>query len=190
MTQLKNFSFPAAAIPTDIGTRLRTLREELRWKQSELAERSGIAVGTISKIENCEVDGGYCIRGRMPRADTLLRLLAAMFEGGADFELKEVVPRWPEATPGRPFGYGPLSRLRRRQLGLSLEAVAKIAEVDIATLSRFERNATPHSTLYKFRTSGNGDVMPELYSKSLAKALQFATVEEHRAWCIDQEYGQ
>ena len=108
MTQLKNFSFPAAAIPTDIGTRLRTLREELRWKQSELAERSGIAVGTISKIENCEVDGGYCIRGRMPRADTLLRLLAAMFEGGADFELKEVVPRWPEATPGRPFGYGPL----------------------------------------------------------------------------------
>ncbi|WP_211363320.1 hypothetical protein, partial [Sphingobium limneticum] len=40
------------------------------------------------------------------------------------------------------------------------------------------------------RRATNGDVMPELYSKSLAKALQFATVEEHRAWCIDQEYGQ
>lgn len=187
MSQLKGFIFPAAAIPADIGTRLKRLREGLNWKQSDLAERSGIAMGTISKIENYQEFDGICVHGRKPRADTLLRLLAAMHEAGADFELNKIVPDWPEATPGRAFGYGPLSKLRRRELGLSLEQLAAEAKIDIAKLSRFERNATPYSTLYKFEETRPGEVVPVLHSLALAEALGFDSVEEHRNWCIDRE---
>lgn len=187
MSQLDGFTFPAADIPADIGLRLRELRVRLDWKQSDLAERSGIPTGTISKIENYLYVGGICMRGRKPRADTLLRLLEAIYNAGVDFELKEIVPNWPEATPGRPFGYGQFSRLRRRELGLSLEEVATRAEIDIATLSRFERNATPYSTLYRFVKTHLGDVEPELHSVELAQALKFNSVEEHRSWCNERE---
>lgn len=187
MPQIYGFIFSAAAIPPDIGARLKQLREGLNWKQSELAERSGIAMGTISKIENYQEVDGICMHGRKPRAGTLLRLLGAIYNAGADFELKEVVPDWPEATPGRPFGYGQLSNLRRRELRLSLEEVAARAEIDNATLSRFERNATPYSTLYKFVRTAIGDIEPELCSIKLAQALGFGSVEEHHNWCIDRE---
>ena len=187
MSQLKGFIFPAAAIPADIGVRLKQLRAVLDWKQSDLAERSGIAMGTISKIENYQEVDGIGVHGRKPRAETLLRMLEAMHEAGADFDLNKIVPGWPEATPGRPFGYGPLSKFRRRELGLSLEQVAAEAKIDIATLSRFERNATPYSTLYKLEETRPGEVVPVLHSLALARALGFDSVEEHRNWCIDRE---
>lgn len=190
MPQIDDFIFLAAAIPPDIGDRLKQLREVLDWKQSDFAERSGIAMGTSSKIENYQEVDGICVYGRKPRADTLLKLLTAMHEAGADFELNEIVPGWPDATPGRVFGYGPLSKLRRLELGLSLKRVAADAKIDIATLSRFERNVTPYSTLYKLGKTGLGDVVPVLHSLALAKALGFETVEEHRDWCIDKENGE
>jgi transcriptional regulator with XRE-family HTH domain len=190
MSQLKGFTFPATAIPADVGTRLKDQRQALSWTQSKLAKRSQIAMGTISKIENFRIVDGVCVRGRRPRASILLRLLGAMYDAGADFELKEIVPDWPEATPGRPFGYGPLSELRRRQLDLSLEQVAAKSKINIATLSRFERNATPCSTLYELRETRFGEAVPVLHSSALAKALGFDTVQAHRDWCIKQERGE
>jgi transcriptional regulator with XRE-family HTH domain len=39
-----------------IGKRLRELRQEHRWTLSEVAKRTGISIGTLSKLENGKTD--------------------------------------------------------------------------------------------------------------------------------------
>jgi transcriptional regulator with XRE-family HTH domain len=36
----------------EVGRRIRTLREELRWTQQELSERSGVSIATIRSTEH------------------------------------------------------------------------------------------------------------------------------------------
>jgi transcriptional regulator with XRE-family HTH domain len=52
------------------GDRIRLLREALDWSQSELARRSGVDQGTVSKIESGEV--------KNPGIDSIFKLMAAL----------------------------------------------------------------------------------------------------------------
>ena len=53
----------------DIGLKLKWLRQERKWSMNKLAERAGLAVSYVSKLES----GGAC-----PTVMTLQHLLAAM----------------------------------------------------------------------------------------------------------------
>ncbi|MDP1826012.1 MAG: helix-turn-helix transcriptional regulator [Archangium sp.] len=53
---------------TELGTRFRALREELKWTQQRLSARAGVSRDTIHRLE----------RGEVVDASSLTRLLDAM----------------------------------------------------------------------------------------------------------------
>ena len=53
---------------TDLGSRFRALREELKWTQQRLSARAGVSRDTIHRLE----------RGEVVDASSLTRLLEAM----------------------------------------------------------------------------------------------------------------
>ena len=52
-----------------LGDNLKALRKERRWTQGELAEKSGIKLGHISKLERNESD---------PKVSTIYKLIEAL----------------------------------------------------------------------------------------------------------------
>ncbi len=53
---------------TDLGTRFRTLRQDLKWTQQRLSARAGVSRDTIHRLE----------RGEVVDASSLTRLLDAL----------------------------------------------------------------------------------------------------------------
>lgn len=69
MTARKRTAAQPQLSTKDIGLKLKWLRQERKWSMNELAEKAGLAVSYISKLES----GGAC-----PTVMTLQHLLAAM----------------------------------------------------------------------------------------------------------------
>lgn len=119
----------------------------------------------------------------MPTSDTVLRLILVLLANQDDVELNEIVPNWPEADGRQVVGHGPRSRIRRRQLVLSAADVAAHAGISEATLSRFENNTCATPSLLIVETTSHGDETERLHSERLAKALGFASLADHEAFC-------
>lgn len=115
---------------------------------------------------------------RPPNADTVFRLEAAL-----DLMPRSLVPAWPEWAPIGTSAFGAASRRRRRELGLSLGQVARLAGLSAATLSRFEREETPTPSLISYGEWDTEREYPSLTSDALAAALGFSNVGEHERWC-------
>lgn len=179
MTTIPRHSFPANAIPPDIGAKVRGLRESRSWSIAELAARSGVPRETVSRLEAGK---------RPPLADTVLRLLLILLADQEHVELNEIVPDWPEADGRQVIGHGPRSRVRRRQLDLSAAEVAAAVGVSEATLSRFERDASPTPTLLTTRTDAHGDKVRLLRNKRLARALRFVDLADHEKFCAAEDW--
>jgi transcriptional regulator with XRE-family HTH domain len=64
--------------PTELGRRIRHLRNRRSWSQEELARRSRLGLMAISRIEN----GGV----REPKRDSLRRIAAALEEPFEELE--------------------------------------------------------------------------------------------------------
>jgi transcriptional regulator with XRE-family HTH domain len=64
--------------PTELGRRIRHLRNRRSWSQEELARRSQLGLMAISRIEN----GGV----REPKRDSLRRIAAALEVPFADLD--------------------------------------------------------------------------------------------------------
>jgi transcriptional regulator with XRE-family HTH domain len=157
--------FPLSSVPSDFGRSLRAARLARHWTQARLAKGAGLRRETVARLE---------CGGRRPAADTVFRLEAALgLDGG-------LVPAWPEWKPIGLPSMGARSRERRRDLGLSLEAVAGLAGVSAATLSRFEREFQWNSASI-LDTSGDKPSSEE--ATRLARALGFSSAPEHAAWC-------
>lgn len=189
MLQTEKYTFRASDLPPDIGAKIAFLRRGLGWSQSELAKRSKLGRGTIVRIEphDGHRPGTVARGGRTPRTETVIQILRALAAGGAEIELQELVPALPETDVTHVIGYGPLSRVRRCELGFSLKYVADRIGTTEATLSRFERNVGPAPTFCKVEVTAIGDHMPYLTNKRLAKALKFESIAEHEAWCDRRE---
>lgn len=172
--------FSATNLPLDIGQTLKALRHKKRWSQAELASRAQITRETIICIEK---EGG-----RLPRADTALRLLEVLLADHVEPELNNYVPDWPEADGTEIVGHGPRTRARRRQLKLKAADVAAIIGVSEATLSRFERNACPTPSLLRSRMTPLGDEIFYLRNARLAGALKFRDLEDHEAFCWEPDW--
>jgi transcriptional regulator with XRE-family HTH domain len=102
--------WPFAGLPPleiDVGSRLRALREERDWSLRELAEKSGLALNTVSLIENAKTS---------PSVSTLQRLalalsvpITAFFE--TDIPRNSVVHLTPGRRPRAAFAHGTLEDL-------------------------------------------------------------------------------
>lgn len=179
MTTIPRHSFSANDLPSDIGARLRSLREGRGWTRADLAARSGVPRETVSRLE---------ARKRPPLADTVLRLLVILLADQDDVELNEVVPHWPEADAPQVIGHGPRSRVRRRQLDLSAAEVAAAVDVSEATLSRFERDTSATPTLLTTKTDAHGDEVRLLRNKRLARTLRFVDLADHEKFCAAEDW--
>ncbi len=67
--------------PVNVGERVRALREERRWSIRELAEASGLAMNTLSLIENAKTSPSVSTLQHIAHA--LNVPLTAFFESGA-----------------------------------------------------------------------------------------------------------
>lgn len=157
LTPLK---FLLSAVPDDVGQRVRALRKEKRWSQGRLAERAGLSLATIGRLEGKD--------SHSAQADTLFRIAEAF-----DLPIGDLVPAWPEWEPIKGHGVGEAVRERRRALGMTMAELAEIAGVSEATLSRFERGIVENSGLAK--KTGDDFV---LNKEELAKALGFIVVDD------------
>ncbi|MFC3615626.1 helix-turn-helix domain-containing protein [Lutimaribacter marinistellae] len=58
-TILKSLEPSATATETDLGARVREIRKARKWTLKEVAERTGLAISTISKMERGEISLTY-----------------------------------------------------------------------------------------------------------------------------------
>lgn len=65
--------------PSTLGDRLRTVRKQLGWTLTQLAERSGVSITTISRAERGQLALGY--ENVAALAEALQLDLAALFSG-------------------------------------------------------------------------------------------------------------
>jgi transcriptional regulator with XRE-family HTH domain len=95
-----------AALPsmsTDPGGRLRTLRSERGWTLSDVAQRTGLAVPTLSKLENGKMSFSY---DKMVRIATGLGVdIGVLFASGA-----QSAPSAPPAETGATSGRRSVTR--------------------------------------------------------------------------------
>lgn len=69
-TRVNSIDDPVALYLISLGQQLRSVREEKRMTQREIAERSGVAMDVISRLENAHY--------RSPGLRTLIRITRAL----------------------------------------------------------------------------------------------------------------
>lgn len=166
--------FPLSSVPEGFGTTLRDAREARGWTQARLAAAAGIKRETVARLETQRLRSPEAPR-RRPAADTVFRLQAAL-----NLLPGELVQTWPEWSPVGLSTPGARSRARRRDLGLSLKAVASTAGISAATLSRFERDIRWET---KSLLDAGPSAGPTQAAEALARALGFANAKAHANWC-------
>ncbi|WP_457349081.1 helix-turn-helix domain-containing protein [Sphingomonas sp. UYP23] len=166
--------FPLSSVPMALGATLRDAREARGWTQARLAAAAGIKRETVARLEAQRLLPHQAKR-RRPAADTVFRLQAAL-----DLMPGELVPAWPEWNPVGLSTIGTRSRVRRRDLGLSLKTVAVAAGISAATLSRFERDIRWET---KSLLDGGPGTDPTEAAEALARALGFPDGAAHGRWC-------
>lgn len=125
----------AAGTPTseELGTRIRRLRTESGWTLQELAERAGVSLSTLSKIENAQV---------APTFDTLVKAAHGL---GIRFEALLSGPGGP-AAPGAAD-----APARRRPVGGRLMVTRADAGVEFST-PMYEYRVHANALRRKFMT--------------------------------------
>jgi transcriptional regulator with XRE-family HTH domain len=166
--------FPLSSVPDGFGTTLRDARKARKWTQARLAAAAGIKRETVAHLEAQRLRSPEEPR-RRPAADTVFRLQAAL-----DLNPGELVQAWPEWSPVGLSTPGARSRVRRRDLGLSLKQVASTAGISAATLSRFERDIRWETN--SLLDAGPG-ADPTPAAEALARALGFPDAKAHARWC-------
>ncbi|RYD27928.1 MAG: XRE family transcriptional regulator [Lysobacteraceae bacterium] len=166
--------FPLSSVPDGFGTTVRDARKARKWTQARLAGVAGVKRETVARLEAQRLLPPGAPR-RRPAADTVFRLQAAL-----DLMPGELVQTWPEWSPVGLSTPGARSRARRRDLGLSLKAVASTAGISAATLSRFERDIRWETKSLLDAGPGTG---PTQVAEALARALGFPNAKAHTNWC-------
>lgn len=155
-----------AGIPDDVGRRIRDERRARKLSQQRLATRAGLGRETIYRVEN----------GRRPTAHTLALIEAGLRVGSPFF-----VPRLDGFQPRDEPGLGPRTRLRRREMKMTLQACALAAGVSVATLSRFERGAERCPSLAVVK---HGITAVGIGNAGLAATLDFVDVADMTRYCL------
>lgn len=101
----QNTAAPGADI--NVGRRLRALREERDWSLRELAEKSGLALNTVSLIENAKTSPSV---GTLQRLAVALEVpITAFFE--TNIPTKSIVYMKADQRPRAAFAHGLLEDL-------------------------------------------------------------------------------
>lgn len=85
-----------------IAQRLKALRAERGWTLEDLAARSGVSRGTLSRLENAEVSATASVLGKLGAVYglTVSRLLHLAEEGFAPFVARIAQPFWQDKKTG------------------------------------------------------------------------------------------
>ena len=85
-----------------LGKRLRSLRSEQGWSLEELARRSGVSRGTLSRIENAEVSATTAVLAKLCSVFglTLSRLLRMVEPDFAALVRRPEQPEWVDPAAG------------------------------------------------------------------------------------------
>lgn len=169
MRYLSALDFHPSAISAKFGKVLAKERRLEGMTQKQLADVIGMKRETVVRLETGR---------RRPTADTVFRL-----EDALNLVPGTLVPGWPEWKPIGTMTPGARSRERRRALGISITVVARAAGVSIATLSRFEREFGACPSLSVVGFDQGMPFVVGLRSIGYARALGFASVEEHERYC-------
>ena len=112
-------------IGRQIATRIRLERDARGWALAELAERSGVSKGTISKIERAEVSPTAVILVRLAAAFdlTLAGLLLRAEEGGE--------PDRVSRAADQPVWRDPASGYLRRQILARADHPVEVVQVEL-----------------------------------------------------------
>lgn len=169
--------FPRTAVTGALGPRVRKERETRGWTQAELAAAVGVSTRTIIRLEGVGLAKGEAASLRAgahrPTADLVQAVERAL-------DATKLVPGWGEAAnPDLPC-YGRRARRARIAAHLTLAAVARVAGVSPATLSRFECELGEPSALVGKWGSPDEGIKNEPY----ARALGFDDAAAMNAWCM------
>ncbi len=155
----------------DIGLEVRRLRLERGMSQADLATASRLSGKSVQRVE----------AGRGFHADTLCKIACGLglepedLASGADHPLDPLEP-----------DYGARVRLRREELGLSLEEVARQCGTSAATLSRFERGrCVPRKWFIEWKDDAER-TREAIVNGKLAKALKFGNARILHEFCMTQ----
>lgn len=85
-----------------IAQRLRSLRAERDWSLDELARRSKVSRGTLSRLENAEVSPTASVLGKLATAYglTISRLMHMVEDDFAPLVRRDAQPVWTDAASG------------------------------------------------------------------------------------------
>lgn len=154
-----------------IGLAIRRLRLERGLSQAGLASASRLSSKSVQRVE----------AGRHIHADTLSKIACGLglqpedLASGADHALDPLEP-----------DYGARVRLRREELGLSLEEVARQCECSAATLSRFERaRCVPRRWFVEWKDDAER-TREAIFNSKLAKALKFGNARALHEFCMTE----
>ena len=160
--------YPCSAIPDGISARIARERLDAGLSQAELGRLSGLTRETIYRVEN----------GRTPSSRAVFAVQKVL-----DLEYEPLVKQWPQpADPDFPC-FGARVRRRRRELGLSLEAVADAAGISAATLSRFETEQAHPRDIVDVVIDAKGDLIMSVRSDALARCLGFRNAADLTGYC-------
>ena len=166
--------YPRASVPDGIGERIAAERQAACLSQAELGRLAGVTRETIYRVE----------AGRIPSSRTVFALQAAL-----DVDYLPLVVGWPlPADPDFPC-FGARVRRRRREMGLSLDEVAKAIRVSAATLSRFETEQANPRGLVDVSVDAKGDLLVSIRSDALAKCLGFGSAADLTRYCNASTFG-
>lgn len=161
-----------------VGSRILEARKQQGLRRQILATRAGVGYGTLGKIERGD---------QRPTELTLRRIAHSM-----GLRLGDLAPGWEkdevergDTNQGHP---GPGLRSLRRQQNKSLIDVAKVAGVDPATLSRFERALHASRKLVELRVQGPSEKLI-FRSEALAREFGFETAQELSEVCNNMPFG-
>lgn len=121
----RNLLFPRAAVPKNIGARVRKARKARRMSQERLALKTGVTRWTIIRLE----------AGRHVPGSQLVHAIEHALNLGDN----ALVRAWKDAAPLGSPARGPRARQARRALKYTLAQIASASGVSVATISRFER---------------------------------------------------
>ena len=182
--------FPQLDLPEDTGVRIFLARLNAGLTQSELARQSGVSRRAIIAIEpviKIRGEEAYIVRKgtRIPHATTVRKLARILLGDEVDPSMSDLIPTWPEASH-LPFGFGEWSALRRKSKSLTQAQLAAKVGVNVASISRFERNKFVEKFCRVEQHPKDGAIM-RLKHVGLAKALGFRSIAEHERWVDARE---